>query len=72
MSLFEGVEGTLIESDADLVEDLELDFNVTLQKAIKDGKSVDEVCDVVLDMQGKLDRAKDLIRDAEQRRSDVF
>lgn len=72
LNLFEGVEGALIEQDADLVEDLELDFNVTLQKAIQDGKSVDDVRAVVVAMQAKLDTAKDLLEQAEAGRSDVF
>ena len=72
LHLFEGVEGTLIEQDANLVEALEKDFNVTLPKAIADNKSVDEVRDVVTSMQTKLDRAKRLIEKAEKNRKDVF
>jgi hypothetical protein len=72
LHLFEGVEGTLIEQDANLVEVLEKDFNVTLPQAIKNSKSVDEVRDVVSDMQTKLDRAKTLIEKAEKSRKDVF
>ena len=66
------MEGELIEQDADLVEDLEVDFNVTLPKAIQDAKSVDHVREVVAAMQIKLDRAKTLLRDAEAARSSVF
>jgi len=69
---FEGIEGTLIEQDAALVEDLELDFNVILPKALQDGATVDEVNTVVTEMHGKLDRARALLEDAEQSRSDVF
>jgi len=72
LHLFEGVEGTLIEQDANLVEVLEKDFNVTLPQAIKNGKSVDDVRNVVSDMQTKLDRAKTLIEKAEKSRKDVF
>ena len=72
LHLFEGVEGTLIEQDANLVEVLEKDFNVTLPLAIKNSKSVDEVRDVISDMQTKLDRAKVLIEKAEKARKDVF
>ncbi|MBS3797737.1 MULTISPECIES: hypothetical protein [unclassified Pseudoalteromonas] len=72
LHLFEGVEGTLIEQDANLVEELEKDFNVTLPKAIADNKSVDDVRAVVVAMQGKLDRAKKLIEKAEKARKDVF
>ncbi|GEB70107.1 hypothetical protein PCA01_08170 [Pseudoalteromonas carrageenovora] len=72
LHLFEGVEGTLIEQDANLVEVLEKDFNVTLPQAIKNGKSVDDVRNVVSGMQTKLDRAKTLIEKAEKSRKDVF
>ena len=72
LHLFEGVEGTLIEQDANLVEELEKDFNVILPKAIAEGKSVDEVRDVVVTMQAKLDRSKTLIEKAEKARKDVF
>ncbi|QFU06638.1 hypothetical protein FIU82_16735 (plasmid) [Pseudoalteromonas sp. THAF3] len=72
LHLFEGVEGTLIEQDANLVEVLEKDFNVTLPKAIADDKGVDAVRNVVIDMQTKLDRAKALIEKAEKARKDVF
>ncbi len=40
--------------------------------AIKNGKSVDDVRNVVSDMQTKLDRAKTLIEKAEKSRKDVF
>ncbi|MBY6211147.1 hypothetical protein KUV95_06250 [Microbulbifer agarilyticus] len=69
---FEGVEGVLIEQDADLVEDLEKDFNVTLPQAIDGKSSVDDVRKVVESMQAKLDRAKDLVAAAEKKRKDVF
>ncbi len=72
LHLFEGVEGTLIEQDANLVEELEKDFNVTLPKAIADNQSVDDVRAVVVAMQSKLDRAKKLIEKAEKARKDVF
>ena len=72
LTLFEGIEGALIELDADLVEDLEIDFNVTLPKAIQDGKSVDEVRAVIAAMQTKLDTCKSLLKNAQEKRSDVF
>ena len=72
LTRFEGVEGELIEQDADLVEDLEVDFNVTLPRAIQDGKSIDRVREVVAAMHAKLERAKALLRDAEASRSSVF
>ncbi len=72
LTRFEGIEGDLIAFDADLVEDLEIDFNVRLPKAIEGGKTVDEVRGVVEAMQGKMDRCKALLEAAEAKRSDVF
>lgn len=72
LNLFEGVEGALIEQDASLVEDLEKDFNVTLPLAISGKGSVDDVRSVVTAMQGKIDQAKALLKQAEQDRKDVF
>lgn len=72
LTRFEGVEGDLIEQDADLVENLEIDFNVTLPKAIQDGMSVNDVRAVVAAMHEKIDRAKTLLSDAEANRSSVF
>jgi len=69
---FEGIEGQLIEQNAGLVEDLEVDFNVTLPVAMKDGATVDAVRRIVEDMQAKLDRAKSLLEAAESNRADVF
>ena len=69
---FEGVEGLLIEQDAELVETLEVDFNVTLPQAIRDADDVASVRAVVQDMQAKLDRASDLLRQAERSRRSVF
>ncbi len=69
---FEGIEGALIEQDAELVEDLEKDFNVTLPQAIEKNAGVDAVRDVVEAMQTKLDRARTLLADAEKNRKDVF
>ena len=70
--LFEGIEGALIAQDADLVEDLEKDFNVTLPKALASKSSVDDVRNVVEDMQGKLDNARILLVQAEKKQKDVF
>jgi len=69
---FEGVEGALIEQDAALVEDLEKDFNVTLPLALKGESSVDDVRKVVEAMQAKLDKAKNLLVEAEKKRKKVF
>jgi methyl coenzyme M reductase alpha subunit len=69
---FEGVEGPIIALNADIVEDLEKDFNVTLPSAIKDGKSVDEIKAIVVAMQGKINNAKGLLEKAEETRRSVF
>ena len=69
---FEGVEGALIALDADLVEDLEKDFNVTLPKAIKEDKGMARVRQIVADMQSKIDTAKSLIEKKEKASSSVF
>lgn len=72
LNLFEGVEGELIGLNADLVEDLEKDFNVTLPKAIQGNQGVDAVRQVVLAMQGKLDQARSLLKQAKASKKDVF
>ena len=72
LTRFEGVEGVLIEQDAELVVDLEVDFNVTLPQALESGASLDQVRGVVLAMQSKLDRAKSLLEEAGQNRASVF
>lgn len=72
LNLFEGVEGELIALNADLVEDLEKDFNVTLPQALQQNTGVDNVRKVVNLMQGKLDQAKSLLKKAEQGKKDVF
>ncbi|UTW46232.1 hypothetical protein KFE80_04915 [bacterium SCSIO 12696] len=72
LNLFEGVEGELIALDADLVEDLEKDFNVTLPKAVQDKTSIDNVRAVVKTMGDKLKRCKSLLEQAKQNKKDVF
>lgn len=72
LNLFEGVEGELIALNANLVEDLEKDFNVVLPQAIQNGASVDEVRQVVNTMQGKLDTASALLEKSAEERKDVF
>lgn len=69
---FEGIEGALIEQDAQLVEDLEKDFNVTLPQVIEGKESVDQVRQVVEMMKQKLNKAKQLLVDAEADRKSVF
>ncbi|TDT42949.1 hypothetical protein DES49_0749 [Halospina denitrificans] len=72
LNLFEGIEGALIEQDAELVEDLEKDFNVGLPKLIENGASVSEVTDYVKAMKKKLKRAQKLLEKGEQDKKDVF
>jgi hypothetical protein len=72
LNLFEGVEGELIAQDADLVADLEKDFNVTLPNAIEANGGVDSVRAVVVAMQEKLARAKSLLESAQRKKKDVF
>ena len=72
LNLFEGVEGELIALNADLVEDLEKDFNVTLLKALQGNASVDDVRQLVNTMNGKLDMAKSLLEKANKGKKDVF
>jgi hypothetical protein len=72
LNLFEGVEGELISLNADLVEDLEKDFNVVLPQAIQNGKSIDEVRDVVNTMKGKINTARSLLEKSAEERKDVF
>lgn len=72
LTRFEGVEGMLIEKDADLVEDLEIDFNVRLPKAISNKASLDEVRGVVEKMNVKLDKARNILVEVEKNRKDIF
>lgn len=72
LNRFEGVEGALIEQDADLVVDLEKDFNVTLPKLIEAQASIDEVKQATAAMQAKLDKAVELLKQAEESKGDVF
>jgi len=72
LNLFEGVEGELIAQNADLVADLEKDFNVTLPKAIKDNASVDDVRKIIVAMQAKLDKSKAILETNQKTKKDVF
>ena len=72
LQLFEGLEGDLITQNADLVEDLEKDFNVTLPQALNSDSTLSEVRSVVESMKGKLDRSKILLGEAENSRREVF
>lgn len=58
---FESIEDEIEKRDAELTEDLEVDFNVRLPEAIDAGVSVDALRDLVLAMQAKLNQAKTLL-----------
>lgn len=72
LNLFEGVEGELIAHDAELVEDLEKDFNVTLPKALQGKASLDDVRKIVSSMGAKLDKAKSLLVKEKANKKKVF
>lgn len=72
LNLFEGVEGELIALNADLVEDLEKDFNVTLPKAIKANASVEQVREIIAAMTGKINKATSLLKEKTNNKKDVF
>ena len=63
---FEAVEGRLIEQDAELTEELEIYFNVHLPQAIQRAEGTDEVRAIIDAMKGKIDKARELIKDAEK------
>lgn len=71
LNLFEGVEGELITLNADLVEDLEKDFNVILPQNIKNKVSTDELRGAVETMEAKLDKAIALVKNNTDKK-DVF
>lgn len=62
LTRFEDIEGILTEKDAELVEDLEIDFNVRLPEAIKDRVAVNELRTVIRAMQFKLDQARKYLK----------
>lgn len=69
---FEGIEGALIEQDAELVESLEKDFNVTLPGQLNARGSMQAVKEIVDAMQQKLDRARALLVKSEKDKRSVF
>lgn len=71
LNLFEGVEGELITLNAELVEDLEKDFNVVIPKTIKSKASLDELRDAVATMESKLNQAIKLVKN-NSKKKDVF
>lgn len=72
LSLFEGIEGDLISMNAELVEQLEKDFNVTLPIALKADSSVKQIQSIVNDMNEKLSSAKGLLAKKEKNKKEVF
>ncbi|MES1930749.1 hypothetical protein SADO_15914 [Salinisphaera dokdonensis CL-ES53] len=72
MQRFEGIEGDLIERDADLVTDLEKDFNATLPLLMEKEASANELSAEIEKMNSKLDRAQTLLDEAAQDQSSVF
>lgn len=61
LSNVEGIEGTLIENDPDLVEELEGDFNEKLPGLMEANASVSEVKETVESIAVKLDRAGEIL-----------
>lgn len=72
MQRFEYLEGDLIEADAELVTQLEKDFNATLPLLMQKGASVEEVGQALDSMKKDLARARELLVAAEASRSEVF
>ncbi len=72
MKRFEYLEGDLIGQDAELVEDLELDFNARLPQLMQQGAKVAALRDKLDDMFADLDRAAELLARAEADRPKVF
>ncbi|MBV1910808.1 MAG: hypothetical protein KUG78_16030 [Kangiellaceae bacterium] len=72
LTLFEGIEGDLISMNANLVEDLEKDFNVTLPVALASKSSVKQIQAIVSSMGKKLTIARDLLAKKEKSKKDVF
>lgn len=69
---FEGLEGDLIEQNAELVRSLEKDFNATLPLAMKRNAPASELRDELARMISDLETAERLLVEAEESRSDVF
>lgn len=72
MKRFELLEGDLIGQDAELVEDLELDFNARLPQLMQQGAGEAEVRAKLGDMLADLERAAKLLQQAEAERPEVF
>lgn len=72
MSRFEGLEGTLIEQDPELVSSLEKDFNATLPLLMQQGAPMDQVQSRLEAMKTQLESAGDILEKVEESRSEVF
>lgn len=72
MDRFEYLEGDLIARDAELVTRLEKDFNATLPLLIQDGAPASRVRSALESVKSDLMRARRLLAEAEDSRSDVF
>ena len=69
---FEGLEGGLIEVDAQRVARLEEDFNGALPQLLESGASTDEVREQVQAMKESLDTAEGLLEESGSGSSEVF
>lgn len=72
MNHFEGIEGTLIEHDPDLVSRLEENFNATLPNLIDTGASMEAVREEIERIQSALQNAGDYLEKAEREKPKVF
>lgn len=72
MKRFEFLEGDLIAQDAELVEQLELDFNAGLPRLMQQGAELEKVRAKLDEMLAELDRADQLLTEAESDRESVF
>ena len=71
LSNFEGIEGTLIEQDPELVEELEADFNERLLGLFAENASVSAVEDRVATMEERLERAETILAAQEDTEIDL-
>ena len=72
MQRFEGLEGDLIEQDPELVSDLEAAFNARLPMLMQEGAALGAVQAEVRDMKRSLEQARELLRERDAGRSEVF
>jgi len=72
MTIFEELEGDLIEKDPDLVHQLELDFNAGLPLLYQDGASEAKVRAQIDAMRTRLKRCQTFLEEVEAERGSVF